>query len=222
MLKGKSAEVAKFIIELVDEVAPNSGNKERYEEYFSKISEKDFAEFIKDLKEGRTKISVALPINSNKVDLERNFKILRRLGYEPYQHLWFKQDGADVRTNEKFLIVDLPVRRMSQVLDTKAKIPKNYKTVDMLTGQPTGDSKGAKMSYPELQICAAMGLDNCMVELMKYRGGDAEGYNALMNTLTNYGRAQQEQLKHFSGTVKSSVTLKNYLNAIHIRTESLV
>ena len=97
-------------------------------------------------------------------------------------------------------------------------IPKTQRVINALTGQPTGDSKGAGISHPELRVCAAMGLDSTMIELMKYRGGDNRGKAALTASLIRTGRASQSVLENFASGVESTSTLRSYLVSAGLKT----
>ena len=85
-----------------------------------------------------------------------------------------------------------------------------------MSGQPTGDSKGSKISFPELQILASMGLDNCVVEMMKFRGGDLKGFNAMNGMIGKYGEASLKTLANYSSGVESTRTLKTFLTGMHL------
>jgi hypothetical protein len=122
----------------------------------------------------------------------------------------------DYLTPIKYFIVDLPIRRASQVLKKKISIPEHSKTVDKLTGQPTGDSKGAKISYPEVQVLMAMGMEQSSTELLKYRGGDLGGYRAMRTMLTKYGMSKQEALSPYATGPESTKTFKAILTAAHL------
>jgi hypothetical protein len=102
-------------------------------------------------------------------------------------------------------------------LNKKISIPENNKTIDSLTGQPAGDSKGAKISYDELQICAGMGLDASMVEMMKYRGGDLGGFRALSAMIARTGSANLNTLSAYASGVESTKTVKTILTGMHLK-----
>ena len=67
------------------------------------------------------------------------------------------------------------------------------------------------------RVCAAQGLDNTMVELIKYRGGDQRGNAALNASLIRTGRANLNTLSHFASGVVSSSTLKSYMTGCHLK-----
>jgi hypothetical protein len=89
--------------------------------------------------------------------------------------------------------------------------------VDYLTGQPTGDSKGSKISYPEMQILASMGMESSLTELLKYRGGDNKGMAAYTGLLVNNGSVNIDTLKNYASGVVSTRTLKTFLTACHLK-----
>ena len=135
--------------------------------------------------------------------------------------MYKRQEGkGDVPTHLtpiEYLVVDLPLRRASQLLIKKIKVPDHSNVIDALTGQPTGESKGATLSHPELQVCAAMGLEDSMVELMKYRGGDNKGIVALNGMLSKYGTANLKTLSNYASGVESTKTLKTFLTCMHLK-----
>ena len=210
----------KFIITYVERLTPNTENANIYRKIFSVMKDNDFAKFMKDLAEGRVNLAVIIPnFSKTKLSVDRNLAIAKELGHKFFQRIWIegKDDTPTYLTPNEYLIIDLPVRRASQLLTKKISVPKHNRVIDSLTGQPTGESKGAKISYPELQVCAAMGLENSMVELMKYRGGDARGHAALNGMLSKYGRANQAALANYASGVESTVTVKTFLLAAHLK-----
>lgn len=218
MSNRKGAE--NFIISYITKITPNTQNGEIYKKIFSVMSDKDFHEFMLDLESGKKFLIVIMPnFDKNSLSIERNLMIADELKHKFFQRIWIegKDDMPTYLTPNEYLIMDMPVRRASQLLIKKISVPKHNRVIDSLTGQPTGESKGAKISYPELQVCAAMGLENSMVELMKYRGGDARGGAALNGMIAKYGRANQATLAQYASGVESTTTVKTFLSACHLK-----
>lgn len=208
------------ILKYIEKMTPGTENSALYSKLFSEMSDEQFDNFIKDIESGKRNLAVIVPNFSKvKLSVERNLEIAKELEYEFFQRIWIegKENTPTYLTPNKYLIVDLPVRRASQLLTKKISVPKHNRVIDSLTGQPTGESKGAKISYPELQVCSAMGLENSMVELMKYRGGDARGHAALNGMLSKYGRANQATLASFASGVESTTTVKTFLLSAHLK-----
>jgi hypothetical protein len=175
---------------------------------------------MKNLESGKAFLVIQLPnFKHTGVTLEKNLAIADELDHEFFQRLWItnKKDTPDHMIPVECLVMDLPVRRASQLLIKKISVPDDSRTIDALTGQPTGESKGAKLSYPELQICAAMGLDNSMVELMKYRGGDNKGLIAFNSMLSRYGRVNLKSVEPYASGVESTKSLKTFLTSMMLK-----
>lgn len=216
----KRQQAQNFIITYVEKIAPGTENGNIYRKIFGAMTDKDFDTFMKDLESGAKRLAIISPnFSKSRLSTKRNLAIAEELGHQFFQHLWIegKGDVPSYLTPNKYLVMDLTVRRASQLLTKKISVPKHNRVVDALTGQVTGDSKGAKISYPELQVCAAMGLENTMVELMKYRGGDVRGRAALTGILSKYGVVNQATLANYASGVESTSTLRTYLTACHLK-----
>lgn len=218
-MSGNRAAATEVILTYIDKLMPGSPNTEIYRQRFAEMSDKEFDEFMGQLEREEIFLTIQAPnLDKNKLSIERNFEIAKELGHEFFERIWM-DEGNDIPpylTNHKYLIVDLPLRRQAQLLTKKISIPKNNNTVDNLTGQPTGPSKGSKISYPELQILAALGLDNCSIELMKYRGGDLKGFNVMNNSISKTGGVELSTLDKLGTKVKSTQTLYTYLTSMHL------
>jgi hypothetical protein len=98
----------------------------------------------------------------------------------------------------------------------KISIAEDNNSVDDYSGQPTGKSQGSKLSYPELQILAAMGLDANITEMMKFRGGDTKAFDAQNRQISETGTTSQESIMHLGGHVASKQTFSTMLTCMHI------
>ncbi|MBN22746.1 MAG: hypothetical protein CL678_15785 [Bdellovibrionaceae bacterium] len=209
----------KFILEFLEEVLPGGGNKEIYEEYLSKMSDEDFGRFIDRLDSGEEILNLIAPIMSEaKLNVQRNLAIARKLGHEFLERLWVTDPftGETYLTPERYMVVDLPLRRQIQMLMKKISIPDDNRHVDELTGQPTGTSKGSKLSFPEIQVMHGQGLSRTIEELIKYRGGDEKAFNAMNRSIIESGGVSLDAIAPFSGGVRSTETLGVYLKAMHL------
>jgi hypothetical protein len=219
MANRKKAEA--FILEYMEKILPGSGNVKLYKDFFATMSDVEFDVYMKDLESGDKYLTMTIPsFSEHKVSIERNLQVADELGHNFFPKIWIGRNGdiPEHKSNVRFMVVDLPLRRASQLLIKKISVPDDNKTVDTLTGQPTGASKGAKISYSELQICAGIGLEKTMLELMKYRGGDLKGNVALNGMIAKYGKANLTALAPYASGVESTATLKTVLTAMHLKT----
>lgn len=143
-------------------------------------------------------------------------KIADELGRPVFQNLKFTKENPFITPN-KYLILNVPTRRASQILTKKISIPKDDKKIDLLTGQVTGESKASKLTLPELQILVGMGIKDSAIELMKDRGGDLGAKDAMSKLLIRQGSVSQKVLENYATGVVSTNTLKSMLHAMMIR-----
>lgn len=218
-MSGNRKAAEEVVLTYIEKLMPGSPNTQIYQERFAAMSDQEFDTFMTQLEKEEIFLTVQAPnLSEHKLSIERNLAIAQELGHEFFERVWM-DEGNDIPpylSNHKYLIVDLPLRRQAQLLTKKISIPKNNNTVDMMTGQPTAGSKGSKISYPELQIMAALGLDNSAIEFMKYRGGDLKGFNAMNTAISKTGGVELEALDKLGTKVKSTQTLTTYLTAMHL------
>lgn len=216
---GNREAATKEIIKWVEEILPGGGNKEIYEKALSKLTNAQFDDYMKKLESGEETLSMVVPnLSKKKLDVERNLKVAKKLGHNFFERLWLTDPHTETvyLTPIRYLVVDLPLRRQAQLLNKKITIPDSSDTADVLTGQATGPSKGASISFPELQTLHAQGLDKTIEELIKFRGGDEEAYRAMNKSLVDTGSVSLDSIQTNS-RVKSTETLSTFLKAAHIQ-----
>jgi hypothetical protein len=208
-----------FILKWINEISPGNETIKLYEIMFSKMNDKQFAAYMDDLEKGVKHLVIIEPNGRNSITVRRNLDLARKLGFEFHKRIWFEKTEGRPRflSTQKYLILDLPIRRQSQLLTKKMKVPESNKVTDVLTGQPTGASKGAKISYPEVQVLAGLGLDSCVTELIKFRGGDNKGFYAYNALLARQGVVSLKTIEPYASGVESTKSLKAILMAMHIR-----
>lgn len=216
----KAAE--KIIIDMVEAILPGGGNKEIYEDFFSKMSDKQFDEWMEDIHFGRERPFIYAPINSKvRLNIQRNFNIAKKIGHNFFERVWVDHKDPNrpkYLTNVPYIIIEIPLRRQAQLLVKKISVPENNKSIDQTTGQPSGkQSKSAKITYPELQILMGMNLPNSVLELMKYRGGDKGGFNAMNRVISNDGSVSMKSISQYATGVESTKTLNAYLTSMHLK-----
>jgi hypothetical protein len=219
-MAGNRQKAQALCLEYIDKILPGSGNRKIYEDLFASMSDEAFEAFIGKLKSGQARLALIAPnMAEPKLSVERNLAIAKELGHEFFQRIWMdgKAGAPKYLSAVPYLVVDLPLRRQAQLLVKKISIPEDNRSVDNLTGQPTGASKGSKISYPEIQILAALGLDDSITELIKYRGGDQKGFIAMNDSIARTGGVSQKALEPLGTKVKVTQTLSTYLTAMHLK-----
>jgi hypothetical protein len=209
-----------FIITNIGKIVKGKFNTDRYINYFKSLSDTEFKKFISDLTTGAKFLTIQVPnFSESDISTENNIKVAESLGHSFFKKLWIgpNNDIPAYLTPVEYLIIDLPLRRASQMLIKKISTAEHSRSIDTLSGQVAGDSKTSKISFPELQVAATLNLDNSLVELIKYRGGDVKGGIALDAMLKKYGHASINSLKQYASGVESTKTLKIFLNCMMLK-----
>ena len=215
---GNRAAAMAELFKYVEKLLPKSENVKMYEETLGKLSDEEFDAYMGKLERGEEILFLVCPnVTHPRISLERNLKIAKELKHDFFQRLWLTDPhtGTTYLTPIPYLVVDLPLRRQAQRLDKKISIPKDNHHTDVLTGQATGPSKGASLSFPELQVLYAQGLDSTIEELIKFRGGDEQAYRAMNKILIDQGTVDLNSIPNTS-RVKSTETLSTFLKAAHL------
>jgi len=208
------------LLRLIDKLLPGSPNAKLYQARLARLTDQQFDAYMQRLKSGEEVLSLIAPnLDENRLSVERNLKIAKELGHEFFQQLDLTDatTGVVYRTPLKYLVIDLPLRRQQQLLIKKIAIPSDNRHVDDLTGQPRGESKGSSLSFPELQVLSAQGMDRAIEELIKFRGGDTRAFQAMTKAIVNTGGVSQDAVKAQGRTlVRSTETLAILLKAMHL------
>jgi len=218
MAKNRKAFV-NTVLDGIERLLPGSQNTQMYKEFFSGLSDDQLEQFVNDLRAGRKHLAIIAPnFGAEKLTVERNLQIAKEWGHNFFTRIWMNPGNGipPYLTPRKYAVFLLPLGRQAQHLVKKISIPEDNKSIDDLTGQPTGSSQGSKISYPEMQILTALNLDDSIIEFMKYRGGDIKGFNSMMASINKTGGVSLRQLDKAGTKVKSTVTLATYLTGMHL------
>lgn len=216
-MAGNRRATETFIISHIDEMTNNKENVEFYKKKFKSMTDAQFEEFINGLDNESIRLAIVEPNYSPKgfVSSEKLTEMCARLGRPILQHIIVegREGMPGYKTPVKVPIYLVPTRRASQMLIKKVSVPPHTKVRDVLTGQVTGESKGATLSGPEGQFLGAIGANYTAIEKLKYTGGDVRGEAAYIAMLSRYGRANQAVLQQFSSGVKATQAVNTFLTA---------
>jgi hypothetical protein len=189
-----------------------------YKKKFSNMSDEEFDYFMKDLRDGKQRLCVIdANFGTERLSVKKNIEVAKELGKSLFQKIWVSSEPGKPAylTPNEYIVTIMPLRRQAQLLSKKVSIPEDNNSVDDFTGQPTGKSKGSKISYPETQVLASFGLNKSIIELLKYRGGDERGFAAMNTMIDRTGSVNLKAIEPYAGGVKSTQTLKSLMTAMH-------
>ncbi len=218
-MAGKRAAAEKVALDRIAALVPGTENVKLIKDLFARMSDKEFDQFIDALAKREKRLPIIIPnLQENTVTVERNLKLAKDWGHNFFERIWMNPgNGADpYLSNHPYLIVDVQLRRQAQHVIKKRSIPEDNSSVDDFSGQPTGKSKGSKLSYPEIQIMASAALDQSMTEQLKYRGGDIRGFAAMEESISRFGSVSLKALEQLGTQVQSTKTLSTFLTCMHL------
>lgn len=211
----------KEALHFIDMFLPGSENKAIYENMFKRMSDEDFEKWIADLESGEDIMALYAPnLHTQVLSIERHYNIADALGFELFQQLVLTDPvtGQTYLTPNKHLVGMIPMRRQVQMLAKKRSIPGSNHVVDERSGQASGDSKGSRLSGPEIQVNASKGLNKMIIELVKFRAGDAKAYDLMNRSIIETGEVSLDSIMAEEQTmVKSNKTLSVYLSAMMLK-----
>lgn len=212
------AETEAFILQTVDEVDRSKRSGKFMREQFAKMDDARFEKYIADLRVGKDFISVIMDnCQRHGISVRNNLKVAKKNGIKLFQRIWTVDatTGVTSLSNHQYPILYLPIRRQIETLENKRSVATDNKHIDELTGQVTGASAAAGISFPELLVMYSQGLNSSLVELMKYRGGDLKGNVMFNQSILNTGGVSIEALQQYNTRVKSTDTLNIFLRGMH-------
>jgi hypothetical protein len=218
-MPGNRKAAEELIVDMVSKIDESGFNADLYKKKFAAMSDADFDAMIEGLEKGTVNLVFVAPNFGNvKIDVEKNLDLAQELGFNFFERINLPQQGdiPAYLTPIPYLVVRVPVRRQAQLLEKKISIPDSTAVTDDLTGQVTGSSKGSKISYPEVQVLAAAGLDNMLTELLKVRGGDEGAFNAFSTMISRSGEATLNSVEKFSTGVQAQAALSVLLRGMMI------
>jgi hypothetical protein len=222
------AAATAFILENISQIdVTDTDNRELTKNQLESLSDTQFETFMKRIsrvdqsdpdREQDCLTYYAPNLGKTKITIAGNLALAKKLGHAFFERLWLTdpQTGVTYLTPNQYMVIDLPIRRQAQLLIKKASIPLDHKSVDELSGQVTGASKGSKLSFPELQSQASQALDQTIIEEIKIRGGDEQAYREFERQMMEKGSCSQSEILQLGTNVKSTETLSILLKGMHL------
>ena len=217
-MKPNIPRVKSICIQRMKEWDKSGQNAKFYEDLFKDMSDEAFTEFMNGLKSGKNPLFGTIPNYSKiKVAVEHNVEMAASMGYEMYKRIWVTDPvtGVEYLTTNSHLVYETNVCRQIQILDHKLSVSNDNNSVDARTGQPADESRSARCSGPELMMLKSRGLNNTVIEMIKFRGGDNISMRHLDDEIVKTGAASMAGVPgQAERSAKSVRTLSSILTAM--------
>lgn len=225
MSKEARKKATELAVQLIKDILPKTDNDKLTRERLERLTDKEFEELMIKFKNGEDYLQIFTPIGVDdaRLDMDNLHDVSKKYNIPFYYRIWMpSEDGSWELSNKKSMVLYLPIRVQQQLVEKKAAIPKNNRHIDANTWQATGkESKGARISYPEVNALLSMGLNKTVEEMMHFRGGSEKGMRLLEQSISQQGFAKADSLKPYTGEVGANLMLHSYLTAMMLRSTLL-
>lgn len=212
------AKAKSICVQRMKEWDKSGQNAKNYEDLFNQMSNHDFDIFMQKMITGENPLSGVIPNFSDvAVTVENNVKMAASMGYEMYKRIWIydPMTGRRYLSPLKHLVYETNVCRQCQSLDHKISTATDNSQIDERTGQPTGNSRAAQTSGPEMMMLRSRGLNKTIIELMKFRGGDNVSMRYIDNAIIKTGTGSMATVPGQAERMPKSVqTMSALLNGM--------
>ena len=215
--KSKKQRIIDYVVTCLNLIDPTGDNGRRFSDFVSPMSDKEFAQYIQNLKDRKCHIDIVAPNMKKPLQLNDVFAAAHKINCKLFQRVWFYDmtTGKEFLSTEELPVFRLTVRRQEQMLDEKLSVPDKASKIDALTGQVTGDDKAGGFSMPEIQIMYSKGFKNVLKEFIKIRGGDVHAFGEFERQLEETGEGAMDQIR-VNSRARSGAVLSAWLEAIHL------
>ena len=219
-MNAKRKEVESYILKYMAKMDKSGTNVEKYQKMFADMDDKAFNTWMENLKNHKDVLVFWIPAMKVNPRVKDLLSICKELNIELFHRLklWDPPTQSYFLTPLKFLVVDIPCRRMSQYVDHKLSVPEGDSKIDLLTGQVMKPDQAGSISQTEIQALYARGLTKTIKELLKYRGGDVTAFAEYKRQLEEQGSTTISQE---TGSVpRSAVVLDSLFEGIMIQSNA--
>lgn len=213
-------KAVKFWLQFLKDLNVGEKNISLYKEVFKKMTLEEIDIVCNRIESGEFLFPVYVKNMDKEVkgSFERVIQIAEEYGIPLFERLILTDGvtGTEYMTPEESLVLLMPSRRQVHHLLKKISAPENEKTIDHLSGQVTGDSKGAAITQPEFNALKDKGYEDALIELIKLRGGDTEAFKAMAEQLEGTGKVSMAPILEMGTTTRSVETFHNILLGMHL------
>jgi hypothetical protein len=214
-MNSRRLEKQKKILNVIEILDKTKKNLNFYQQKFLKMNDKEFDNWLKDLKSGKEVIRLETIAYENEPSLEDIEKAANYLKLPLEEYVYFNhektEDGLVPRSYAKVPVGYIPIRRMQQILAKKNSYTTDINQRSAITGQVTGDSKIAKISDSETSPLLITGGQNGVKEFLSFRADNKNLKKAAYNEISRYGYVSMEEIKE-----NDSMLAKSTLNTVDV------
>ena len=204
----KRKKAQERILAAMKDFDPTGTNTKFYEDLFSKLSDKEFDDYMKRIRDKQDVLAYYAPNMKTKTDVNDLIKLSHKYGVELFERIRMYDPLAET------YYLTVPVRRFSQFIDHKLSVAEGDSRIDMLSGQVVKPDQAGTISQIEVQTLFSRGLTKTIRELIKFRGGDVVAFGEFKRELEEQGSSSIDV--ETGSVARSAVTMDVLFSGMHL------
>lgn len=221
MVKNRK-EIEKLIYDTFDALDPTGENTTKYREFYESLNDTQFEKHMKQFLSNKQEhffldiVELEHSIDMNKCEAAAKVIGIPLAEYVYMPHLTMNKKQVVV-TKEKCLVGWMNVKRPQQLLHKKNGLAMSDQKISPITGQVTGEDKGARDSDIEAAMLISLGADNILKELHGPRADDLVMKRQMAQDINTKGYVLLDDLDNEVINKTSLRTLNTFLTSMHIK-----
>ena len=194
----KRKKIEKLVIDVLTAVDPSKRNMKKWQETFASMSDKEFDQFCKTLKDDNEFITLDVVEYEGAPTLETFEAGAKVLGIPLFERVAMPHATMDKNkvqwTKHPVLVGYCNVKRPQQAIIKKNGASTSIEKRSPITGQVTGEDKNGRETDLENSMMVAMGADAILKELNGFRADDMHAKAQAYSLASSDGYLRLEDL----------------------------
>jgi hypothetical protein len=207
-------------VALLDAFDKSGYNSGVYKQLFKGMTDAQFTKFMTAIVNGEENVSFEIDsMNDAEQRLDHLFATCKKLGIPTHQHVIYPSNTSGDATNTPVspipaLIINIPVKRLQQMLSKKNTAAGDNDVVNPLLGQVTSSSKGASLSDTQVTGLVTTGQFNTIKELMGPRSDDLHSKMQMLSKIKETGGVRMSDMNIDPQNKQSTKTMEVFLKSV--------
>lgn len=193
------SELEKDIYELLDDMDPSGKNTERMRNFLKTMDDQKFYRYMDEFFNNDQKLfPVAYEAYENPVDMNFIHSVAKKHNVPIYERVYRPYLNGNVEdppgTVHPIMVLDVPVKRLKQMAQSKNHASTAGDKRDPKTGQVTGEDRTARVTDVEGFSLLSMGQYNAAQEFYGPMADDSEAYYEMLRRIQRDGEVELHDL----------------------------
>lgn len=193
------SELEKEIYDLMDDMDPTGKNTERMRNYLKSLDDHAFYKHMDEFFEDDQRMfPVAYEPYNNPVDMNFIHDVAKKRNIPIYERVYRPYVNGDTEdppgTVHPIMVLDVPVKRLKQMAQSKNHVSTAGNKRDPRTGQVTGEDRTARVTDVEAFSLLSMGQYRAAQEFYGPAADDMEAHYAMLRAIQRDGEVELRDL----------------------------